>query len=59
MLRTSIYFILSQKISTRKEEERDYLHSAAGHVRNFGRLMDGLNPGFSDPSSSQKDLQTP
>lgn len=56
MLRTSIYFLLSQKISTRKEEECDYLHSAVGHVRNFGKLMDGLNPGFSDPTSSQKDL---
>ena len=56
MLRTSIYFLLSQKISTRKEEECDYLHSAVGHVRNFGKLMDSLNPGFSDPTSSQKDL---
>ena len=48
MLRTSICFLLFQKISARKAEECDYIHSAAGHGRNFGKLIDGLNPGFSD-----------
>lgn len=56
LLGTSIC-LLSQKISTRKEEEYAYFRSATGHMRNSGKLLDGLNPGFSGPSSRQKDLQ--